>query len=108
MTSRGAFPPAVRALVEARSEGVCEGCGNGRATEIHHRRPRGMGGSRRPATAKASNALHFCGDCHRYAESNREIAVARGWIVLQSEDPASVPVTYRGHSLRIDDAGTPP
>lgn len=82
---------AVREAVAGRSGGRCELCGE-LATQMHHRRPRAMGGSRLPETNSGTNLLHVCDSCHRFIESNRAEALAAGWLVPQGSDPARTAV----------------
>ena len=106
--SVSAFSDVVRARVMARSGGFCEvrvaGCWD-EASQIHHRRPRGMGGSRSPATGGAANACAACTPCHNHIEQNRVQARDKGWIVRQSADPAQVPVYRYGRWVLLDDEG---
>jgi hypothetical protein len=67
---------------------------------IHHRRPRGMGGTGRADVHSLANLLLICGDgvqgCHGFLERFREVAEARGYLVAKEgrrSDPAEVPVT---------------
>lgn len=46
------------------------GC-RGKATEAHHREPRGMGGH---GNNDPSNGLALCDPCHKWVESNRKLA----------------------------------
>jgi 5-methylcytosine-specific restriction protein A len=81
-------------------------CGNGRAVERHHRRPRGMGGSSRGTTNTAANGLHLCGVCHRLVELNRTLALLLGWLLPQAAtEPAQHRVMYRGEWALLDDNG---
>ena len=107
-----AFSDVVKARVMARSGGYCEvrasGCWD-EASQLHHRRPRGMGGSRSPVTGSASNAAACCVQCHAWAESHRELAMDRGWIVRQGADPREIPVyRYRRWVLLDDEGGITP
>ncbi|WP_067428492.1 HNH endonuclease [Nocardioides jensenii] len=101
----------VRGLVYARAGWCCEVCGrqlhdgNGwtQAHAVHHRRPRGAGGSSDPATNSPCNLLLVCGTgnedpstCHGLIESQRTLALANGWLVPQHGDPASTPVLVAG------------
>lgn len=104
MTSKG-FPPAVLNLVRQRADGWCERCGLKRGYEFHHRRPRGMGGSKLADTNMTSNALFLCRDCHADIESERTAAINQGWLVSQNESPADIPVRYRGDWVYLDDLG---
>jgi hypothetical protein len=103
------IPKKIRRLIAERSGGLCETCGLLRAESIHHRTPRGMGGTRNPAIHSPANLLHMCGDgtrgCHGQAESRRLAATKLGWIVLRGSDPATVPVSYRAQWVRVDNQG---
>lgn len=99
------FPKAVRAAVLARAAGWCERCGAAEPVEVHHRRPRGMGGSKAADTNSAANALALCGECHRVVESDRDDATQFGWLIRQGVQPASVPVLRRGQWCRLTDSG---
>jgi hypothetical protein len=100
------FPKNVRELVFIRANGYCEICGFDQPTQIHHRRARGAGGTRRVSTNTASNALAVSLECHALAESRRELAYSRGWLVHQQHNPAEVPVMINGSEwVLLDDHG---
>lgn len=99
------FSDAVLDEVHGRSGWLCEMCGKSRADEHHHRRPRGSGGTNRASSASAANCLHACRNCHRAAESNRDLATTCGWLVEQNADPALTPVIYRGERVLLDELG---
>lgn len=67
------------------------------AHSFHHRRPRAMGGTSRVEANEPPNLLLLCGSgvtgCHGRAETNRQLALALGWLVPQALDPAQVPVS---------------
>lgn len=91
--SAGGFDESARTTIRSRSRGRCEVCGLPLAVaEIHHRQPRGMGGSRDRQTPLVSNGLIVHPACHRKIESHRETAIANGWLVPKGTDPAGVPV----------------
>lgn len=105
------FPPKVRQLIFDRAGGMCEGmvtedC-TSRVEHVHHRRPRGAGGGRRPEINRAANGLALCGDCHVFVESHRAYARDRGLLVpLNGSDlPSCVPVWRRGVLVLLDDWG---
>ena len=104
------FSADVRALIIDRSRGRCEirwACDGDVVTQIHHRRPRGMGGSKRPSTNLASNGLGACTDCHAFIESNRALALECGWLIPQAEDrPETVPVMINRRRSLLEDDGT--
>lgn len=99
------FSSRVRAVIIERSDGWCECCGLKRGAEVHHRRARGMGSTKRPETNQPSNGLFLCPECHRRAESHRTSALAFGWLVPQHRDPRDIPVLYRGTPVFLDDHG---
>lgn len=96
--------PATRRLVLDRAQGCCELCGrllhDGTtwigAHSVHHRQPRGMGGTTRPDANAVWVLLLLCGSattpdgCHTYVETNRTEALANGWLVPQAGEPATV------------------
>ncbi len=92
------FSKEVLQLVLARSGGQCEALAAGcliTASDAHHRRPRGMGSTRRPETNNASACLFLCSRCHLRIESMRSWALDNGFLVRQSQNPAEVPVWWR-------------
>lgn len=99
------FSQRVVDQIDGRSMGWCEVCGEHRVQEHHHRRPRGMGGSRRDDTNRASNGLGLCSGCHRLVESYRNVAKILGWLVAQGAEPTQRPVIYRGQRALLDDDG---
>lgn len=99
------FTPLVRLKIQERSGGLCERCGKNPVEQHHHRRPRGSGGSRRPETNKAANALGLCMYCHADIEDHRSQALKYGWLVPQHRIPSEVPVLRRGLWAMLDDHG---
>lgn len=109
-----AFHPSVRALITRRDDGMCCLCGRP-ATNIHHRTPRGAGGSKaRLWVDQPANALSLCGQgnvsgCHGWIESHRAEAVERGWIVPRNRLVLPAEVPYYSPFVRswflLDDAG---
>lgn len=61
--------------VHDRADGVCEGCGQRPAEQMHHRRFRSRGGKH-----LAGNLLHLCHLCHGKAHSAEPPA---GWAISQ-------------------------
>lgn len=104
------FSEKTRRLVLIRAKGRCEICGisclNG---QIHHRRPRGMGGTKRKETGMASNAALLHPSCHERVERNREEAIERGWLVPQYLESREVPFKrHDGWYLFLDDGTLEP
>jgi len=91
---------ATRTLVALqRAGGVCERCRQEAVTDIHHRDPRGMGGSRNvPWINDPSNLVALGRKCHLEVEANRTFAYRDGWLVrtgvaAQLDGVTKIPVT---------------
>lgn len=97
--TRGTGPPrlTVEAILE-RAQHSCERCSEavgpvrGVDWHVHHRRPRGAGGSKRTDTNSPSNCTVLCPRCHNEIESYRAVAQSEGWILQQTNNPARVPL----------------
>lgn len=92
------MPADVVDAVKARSLSKCEafaatGCagspGPRRATELHHRQAKGMGGRKGAHTAE--NLLHLCRGCHDLIHSNPRWSRDVGLIVPKSAPAPSTP-----------------
>lgn len=81
------FPAAVRAQIDARDK-CCQRCAATQALEHHHRRLKGIGGSKHRTHAQhACNGILLCRKCHGWAHrGDRRTAEAQGFIVSQSVD----------------------
>lgn len=60
------------------------------AKQLHHRKPRGMGGSSDPHINDPVNLIPVCLSCHQWIESHRDEAREKGWLVPFSKDPADI------------------
>ena len=80
---------ATRQLVVDRDMRRCVRCGEP-GQQIHHRKPRGMGGTSDPAINSPANLVLLCLACHAYIESHRADAYESGWLVRRWQDPAEV------------------
>lgn len=95
------------ATLYARAGRRCELCGgplSGLAGwSKHHRRPRGMGGTRVSWVNDVTNLLLLCGSgttgCHGRVESHREAAYEAGWLLRSGEHPAEVPVLIHARGV---------
>jgi 5-methylcytosine-specific restriction protein A len=100
------FSVVVKALIRDRADNRCEVCGEWYSDmQHHHRRPRGMGGTRRLDTNTPSGCLLLCGSCHRHVESHRSLAYDNGWLVPQGQTPTDIAVLRRGEWVLLDDRG---
>ena len=106
-----------RDTVRIRSAGHCERCGRSVLNipaSIHHRRPRGMGGTNDPVINTPENCVVLCGTgttgCHGHIESHREIAIEEGWLLPRRDprQPADAEVfTHAGWCVVTADALVP-
>lgn len=116
--SRGAFSASVVDLVRARDRDGCAWCGSqiygerGLAWSVHHRKPRGMGGTKDPAISSPANGVLLCGSgttgCHGEVEANRENAVVEGFLISRNgvQKPSEVPIEHATHGyVYLDDDG---
>jgi 5-methylcytosine-specific restriction protein A len=72
------FDKKTVATIEARAKQSCEVCGGVVGSfQIHHRRPRGMGGSKIEVVGSASNGVLVHPACHTRIESN--------WVILNED-----------------------
>jgi hypothetical protein len=73
---------STRAAVPSRSGGICEFCRKRRASQMHHRVSRGVGGPWSP-----ENILHLCHLCHGDATRQPDWAWGMGLICKTHENP---------------------
>lgn len=105
----GGFTPDVRNLILTRTQSKCDLCGIFTDSgQFHHRRPRGMGGSKRGDTGGPENALYLHQGCHEKVERDRKKSYINGWLVPQVHSPAAVAVKlWNGwHQLNPDGSVT--
>lgn len=98
--------PAVRRAVHERDGDRCVCCGRSGDLQVHHRRPRAMGGTVLLDTNGQANLILLCASCHAKVESERDWAREHGLLVRQYATPADVPLTWHGVRVRLHDDGT--
>lgn len=87
----------VRARVQLRADGLCERCGSGYGTTLHHRKKR----SQLPKVDQwhVANCVMLCGDgtqgCHGWVEANPNAAEMEGWHCRPWVDPEVLQVFYQ-------------
>ena len=75
---------AQRDAVLLRARNHCERCTQSvvdRPADIHHRCPRGMGGSGNPRINDVHLLVLLCRGCHEWVEKNRGQAKEGGWLL---------------------------
>lgn len=109
---------AIRELVLARDSFVCVSCrrhvGGMVGYSIHHRVPRGMGGSKLPWINQPGNLLTLCGSattgCHQWVESHRDSAYEWGYLIRRYhgnfQPPEFVKVLTAGGWVLFDNEGS--
>ena len=97
------FKADVVAMIVVRDLGCCVRCGShvahlerGRDWAIHHRRPRGAGGTSVEWVNRAANGVVLCTACHGWIESHRTAAIEAGWLISQNGRlrAVDVPLTH--------------
>jgi 5-methylcytosine-specific restriction protein A len=103
------IPTANRQLVMGRAFGCCERCLKATLCgHLHHRRPKGLGGSKAPDRHDVSNLVYLCPQDHSWAHGNPTAAAAEGFIVPRSSGnhPLEVPITdLSGQTQFLDNEG---
>lgn len=105
--------PKDRATVLERCGGMCEVCGERPASNLHHRRSRGMGGTRRAIHSPAW-LIAVCGHgntsgCHGRIESSRPASEAAGWLLAPRDHPSTKPARLAvGVVILLDDGSYGP
>jgi len=91
-----------REAIFKRAYFECEFCGRENFSfgfSIHHRKPRGMGGTKKKEINDATNLILLCGSgttgCHGWVESHRQQSYESGLLVKQSDDPSKIPFIDR-------------
>lgn len=72
-------------------DGRCLRCG-AQATDVHHRKPKKMGGTKNQETwFSLANLVSLCRQCHSHVHSysNRYVD---GWMVHSWDDPENIPI----------------
>jgi 5-methylcytosine-specific restriction endonuclease McrA len=103
------IPKANRQIVQGRAFGRCERCLKATLCgDHHHRRVRGMGGSKASDRHDPSNLVWLCRSCHDWAHDNPQESTAAGFIVPRSSgnSPLQVPITdLAGQTRFLDNRG---
>lgn len=89
-------------IVRGRAMDACERCGlavSMDGCQVHHRQPRGAGGSRNPEINSPANLLLLCSECHTWVESNRTTSYEQGWLVHRGHNPEKCPVWLAGRGF---------
>lgn len=76
----------------ARDEERCRRCLRS-ATDVHHRKPKGIGGTSDEERAFGlANLVSLCRECHNRVHANPEESYREGWLVHSWQDPGDIPV----------------
>lgn len=114
------FTPTVAGQIIVRDLGCCARCGrhvahlergSGFGYALHHRRPKGMGGSSEPWINQAANGVLLCEEHHRYVHANPDESYETGFLVPRGVRRADeVPIRHKllGLVLLNDEGGWTP
>lgn len=85
-----------KALAQARSYGLCEGCRASEPLDPHHRMTRGSGGVHRAAADVSNdvrNLLMLCRPCHDRTLADAAACIEVGWVIERRSgaDPREIP-----------------
>jgi hypothetical protein len=85
-----------KALAQARSWSICEGCGLPGHLDPHHRMTRGSGGVYRAGSDVSNdcrNLLMLCRPCHDRTLADAQRCIKIGWVIERRAgvDPREVP-----------------
>ena len=75
------FSPEVRQAVLCRAGWRCERCGGLPVDALHHRAPRGMGGTSREWVNQPANGVALCRACHEWVHAHPYEARQSGWLL---------------------------
>lgn len=117
------FTPRAEQLILQRDGGNCVRCGRhvvymerGIAWSIHHRRPRGSGGTSVAWVSAAANGIVLCGSgttgCHGWVEARRTESIEDGFLISANgqakADEVPIKHTRLGLVLLDDEGGYEP
>jgi 5-methylcytosine-specific restriction protein A len=101
------FPPEVKATIRSRAQNLCEICGQHTSDlTAHHRRLKGMGGTRRPESQAVSAGIWVFALDHHRIHAHPQHSYEMGWLVKQSADPALIAVLRRERWVLLQDDGS--
>lgn len=103
------IPRVNRQIAQGRAMGQCERCLTYTLDgDLHHRRPKGLGGSKLLDRHDVANLVYVCRPCHNWAHANPTAATAAGFLVPRSSGIhfTTVPITnFAGNSRFLDNEG---
>lgn len=97
------FDSTLKRKIFERDDWKCVRC-LGAAQDIHHRKLRGLGGSKLLNTP--ANLISLCRRCHDWAHRNPTIAYDAGYLVHSWDDPETVFIITKLGVLTLRDDGT--
>lgn len=113
----GSFSRGTVLAIWDRDGGKCAWCGQVASqdfglmpwqTQVHHRWPRGMGGTSEAFVGRPSNGVLLHAECHTYIEAHRDEAIGKGFLIVHGiEKPRAVPIEHAVLGrVRLRDDGT--
>lgn len=99
-------------ICRTRDGGLCARCGVTLSglSSLHHRKPRGMGGTKDPRSDDPRNLIHLCGSgttgCHGHIESHRQQAYETGWLLRSLDQLDVAMLAVDGRLITLLEDGT--
>ena len=89
-------------IVRSRDQERCHKCGRRNSNlDVHHRKPKQMGGADAKTTYGLANLVSLCRDCHSWVHQHPEEAMSVGLLLSQSAEPDREYITSRGQRVAL-------
>lgn len=96
----------VKRVVKHRDKSKCVLCGRVKnELDVHHRKPKQMGGSDALTTYGLANLVSLCRNHHSWVHAHPADAMELGLLLSQSADPEQEPVLVHGMQLVLTNLG---
>lgn len=89
-------------VVRDRDRSKCQKCFQaGSRLDVHHRKPKQMGGSDSLTEFGLANLISLCRDCHSWVHQHPEAATMMGLLLRQGDDPEQCEITIPGGPVHL-------
>lgn len=96
----------VKREVRRRDGSTCWRCRKqGDGLDVHHRKPKQMGGAGTATEFGLANLVSLCRDCHSWVHANPSEAMLTGLLLSQSSTPEREPITVAGRTRWLTSTG---
>jgi len=92
---------AARKAALLRDDETCRRCLRP-ATDVHHRRPRQMGGTSDDSINYGmANLVSLCRTCHNWIHAHPSESYRLGWLVHSWQSPEDIPIKQEGNKYEF-------